>query len=155
MSDYRLRPPGLDDAGAVAAFQTAAWNDAYAGIVSADYLDRTTVQVRRQRWAQRILAGERLIMLAETGGELVAVASSGSKDGGLELITLYLARAHWGTGLAETLLQAVIGERAAHLWVFEANPRAIAFYRKQGFAPDGTAKIDEDTGLAEVRMTRG
>jgi ribosomal protein S18 acetylase RimI-like enzyme len=39
------------------------------------------------------------------------------------------------------MLEFAIGSKAAHLWVFENNPRAQAFYEKHGFlgrrrAPD-------------------
>jgi predicted GNAT family N-acyltransferase len=39
------------------------------------------------------------------------------------------------------------------LWSADPNPRAQAFYRKHGFAPDGTVQADD--GLREIRMTRG
>ncbi|SDI81144.1 Protein N-acetyltransferase, RimJ/RimL family [Frankineae bacterium MT45] len=159
MSQYALRAPRPEDAAAVATFQTMVWNDAYATLVPREYLERTTAEVRRRRWQERIEAGQRRIMLAEQADEdgsgLIGVASAGAKDGGLELMTLYVARSHWGTGVAAALLQAVIGDAAAHLWVFEANPRAIAFYGKHGFTPDGTGKIDPDTGLPEIQLTRG
>lgn len=62
----------------------------------------------------------------------------------LELARFYLDRAWQGTGLAARLMGAVLrvaGERSARtIWlgVWERNPRAIAFYRKQGFADVGS-----------------
>jgi RimJ/RimL family protein N-acetyltransferase len=39
--------------------------------------------------------------------------------------------------------------------VAEDNPRAHAFYRRNGFAPDGTRQIaDTLEGMATVRMIR-
>jgi predicted GNAT family N-acyltransferase len=38
------------------------------------------------------------------------------------------------------------------LWVADPNPRAQAFYRKQGFVPDGTSKVED--GVREIRMVR-
>ena len=72
----------------------------------------------------------------------------------LELKTLYVAAGHHGRGVAAALVEAAIGTRPAHLWVFEQNPRARAFYRKQGFRPDGRTTIDVDTGVPELRMVR-
>lgn len=47
------------------------------------------------------------------------------------------------------------GDRPAFLWVAEGNPRAIAFYRRNGFIADGTRKIAPDwENLAEIRMVR-
>ena len=41
----------------------------------------------------------------------------------------------------------------AALWVADPNPRAQAFYRKHGFAADGTARSED--GVREIRMVRG
>ncbi len=69
----------------------------------------------------------------------------------LELFVLYtLARVHGG-GAGAGLLRRVLGESEASLWVAAVNPRAQAFYRKHGFAPDGTHKND---GIDEIRMRR-
>ena len=35
----------------------------------------------------------------------------------------------------------------------DPNPRAQAFYRKHGFAADGTARSED--GVREIRMVRG
>lgn len=54
-----------------------------------------------------------------------------------ELTMLYvLQRAH-GSGVGQALLDAVLADRPASLWVAADNPRALAFYRRNGFRPDG------------------
>jgi predicted GNAT family N-acyltransferase len=51
------------------------------------------------------------------------------------------------------LLNAVIDPSApAALWVADPNPRAQAFYRKNGFIADGTVKIEDD--VRDIRMVR-
>lgn len=41
------------------------------------------------------------------------------------------------------------------LWVLDENPRAIAFYRRNGFEPDGAEKNDRDYGdIREIRLVR-
>ncbi len=65
-----------------------------------------------------------------------------------------LARGH-GTGIANALLEHAVGDRAAYLWVLEGNARATAFYRRHGFADDGGRKPEPDSGLLEIRMSRG
>jgi ribosomal protein S18 acetylase RimI-like enzyme len=67
---------------------------------------------------------------------------------------LYVGAAHRGTGLATSLAVTALGEQPAQLWVFEENHRALAFYRKLGFTPDGTRKIDPDTSVWEIRLAR-
>ncbi len=157
----RTRHAGYADVFAIAAFQTAVWNEAYAGIVPAAYLQRTTVADRELRWADRI--GRRSILLAETAdggiGGLVGVASCSPRDDErpgplLELNSLYVARGMRGRGLGPRMVAELLGDAPAVLWVFTANLRAIAFYEGCGFALDGQETMDDDTGLPEVRMTR-
>src|SRR4051794_23047243 len=151
------RAAGYADVFAIAAFQTAVWNEAYRGLVPASYLERTTVTDREVRWADRI--GRRDILLAELGTELVAVASSSPRDDErtgprLELNSLYVAPGMRGAGLGARMVAELLGGASAVLWVFAANTRAISFYAGCGFAPDGQETMDDDTGLPELRMTR-
>ena len=70
-----------------------------------------------------------------------------------ELTMLYLlARAHGG-GAGQALLDAVLGTRPASLWVAADNPRAHAFYRRNGFAPDGATSSFGPIS-ATVRLVR-
>ncbi|WP_123303145.1 GNAT family N-acetyltransferase [Bogoriella caseilytica] len=78
-----------------------------------------------------------------------------------ELWFVYLLREAYGTGLAELLVDAVDPRRSpAYLWVFCDNPRAMAFYRKLGFAVYGekvplkTLTDAEGRALSEIRMVR-
>jgi hypothetical protein len=41
---------------------------------------------------------------------------------------------------------------SAVLWVADPNPRAHAFYRREGFEPDGGQATD--FGVREIRMVR-
>ncbi len=55
-------------------------------------------------------------------------------------------------GLFDAALEA--GE-PAYLWVAEDNPRAHAFYRRNGFVADGARKVAEQwEDLTEIRMVR-
>lgn len=53
-------------------------------------------------------------------------------------------------------MRAAIGDSPAYLWVVESNPRALAFYVKQGFRPDGKRRQlpPEWESLPEFRMVR-
>jgi GNAT superfamily N-acetyltransferase len=67
---------------------------------------------------------------------------------------LYVHAADHGTGIGRALLEAVIDSaEPAALWVADPNPRAQAFYRKHGFAADGTARYEDR--VREIRMVRG
>ncbi len=54
-----------------------------------------------------------------------------------ELWALYVRAPWWGKRLGHALLMAAMADRPAYLWVLRGNDRAIAFYRKHGFAEDG------------------
>ncbi|WP_326962174.1 MULTISPECIES: hypothetical protein [unclassified Arthrobacter] len=41
---------------------------------------------------------------------------------------------------------------SAGLWVADLNPRAQAFYRKNGFVADGSVKLEDN--VRELRMVR-
>ena len=57
---------------------------------------------------------------------------------GHALSHLYLVPGVQGSGLAQEMIDlALPARRAAYLWAFDDNLRAGAFYRKNGFAPDG------------------
>jgi len=70
------------------------------------------------------------------------------------LYVLYVYAADHGTGAGLPLLESVLDPaEPAALWVADPNPRAQAFYRKHGFAADGTARSED--GVREIRMVRG
>ena len=67
-----------------------------------------------------------------------------------------MAFAAAGTWLAEAgqmLLDAALGDAGAYLWIAEDNPRAFAFYRRNGFVPDGATAVHELAGTP-VRILR-
>lgn len=92
-------------------------------------------------------------------GETVGLCSGGlTRDEraptGWELYSVNLLERARGTGLADELLRAVVGDRDASLWVLPGNARARAFYRRHGFLEDGSARTHEDSGAEEIRMVR-
>jgi GNAT superfamily N-acetyltransferase len=126
-------------------------------------LDDPGFPAARERMWTRALTGERYrqnrVAVAERDEELVGIAMSGPPEDvtatwARQLYVLYVYAADHGTGAGRALLEAVIAPtESAALWVADPNPRAQAFYRKHGFAPDGTAQEPED-GVREIRMVR-
>jgi GNAT superfamily N-acetyltransferase len=162
----RLAEPA--DLDALAICQTACWREAFTGLVPQDQLDEPRYElIRRQDWADRLTAGI-AVWLAEVdraaseagpeagAREIVGFACGGaSRDADaptpLELYTLYTRVAMHGTGLADRLLQAAIGDAPASLWVWRDNARARAYYTRRGFAPDGATKT---LGMEQAPMVR-
>jgi len=53
------------------------------------------------------------------------------------------------------MLEAVLQDDPAQLWVLRSNDRAIAFYERNGFAVDGVEFIDpSEPSLVELRIVR-
>ena len=153
-----IRAATVCDVQEIAEFQTACWKEAYRDLVPRSYLHRVTADDRRARWRIRISTGARQVALGHVGDPLAGVVSWGTCDEAdvpeLELMSLYVAAEYHGTGVASALLAHALGHAPAHLWVFEKNPRARAFYAKSGFSPDGGRKVDPDTGIWEQRLIR-
>ncbi|MFC9560779.1 GNAT family N-acetyltransferase [Agromyces sp. NPDC056965] len=95
----------------------------------------------------------------EHGGEVVGWANTstgrdadGPRD--LELEGLYVLDEFHGGGVGQALLDTAIGDRPAYLWALADNPRAHAFYRRNGFELDGTSKVDDFWQVLEARFVR-
>jgi aryl sulfotransferase len=159
MPEIVVRPARSNDLDRVVECQALCWQEAYAELVPQQYLDGPSLPARRrERWLRRI-QGERQVVVAVDGDEIVGVGSAGRrKDDDVapdtELMSLYVRKPWWGSGLGSRMLDALVGDRDAYLWVFEHNARARGFYLARGFHPDGTGKLDPQTGLWEIRMVR-
>ena len=101
------------------------------------------------------------IVVVATGldGAIIGFASAGpSRDEDAptawELYGVNVMAAHHGTGVADQLVDAVLAQRPASLWVIRENGRAQAFYRRRGFSMEGAAKVHEGSGATEIRMVR-
>ena len=150
-----VRRATIADVAAIASFHTSCWREAYAGLVPEDYLQRVGDREREARWRERIGRELRSVVVAEENGVMQGVVSWAlGSDKELELTSLYVAAAARGTGLAGELFTEAIGSKAAYLWVFEANARAIRFYANHGFLTIGVRESDVDTGLWQIQMRR-
>jgi hypothetical protein len=71
----------------------------------------------------------------------------------LELYALHLGARFHGTGAGQALLDAVLGDEPAFLWLDRHNTRALAFFRRNHFRPEWTGTSDP-RALTEIRMLR-
>ena len=131
----------------------SCWHEAYAGVVSAEYLEKLTLEKCEQmafQWRDTIL-------VAKDGERVVGFAGYGeaAPDAG-ELFALYVLKAYRGTGVAQSLMQAALEQLSSYpkigLWVLKENPRAIRFYEKCGFRTTGEEKPLPSVGATEIRM---
>ncbi|MDP9988416.1 GNAT superfamily N-acetyltransferase [Arthrobacter oryzae] len=161
--DFRLRQATPEDAEAVVLMQTQAHEECYPHLLSADFFARRRASIPERVVRRRtFLARDEPRILAFDGNDQLmgyADAGPGREDDApeaLELYSIYTLRRTYGTGLGAALVSAAVGSGPAYLWVLENNPRALAFYRKQGFRPDGKRNTlpPEWEELPEVRLVR-
>lgn len=171
MTTGGVRLARAEDAADLVRVHLACWRQAYGHLVSEQFLASREADLERrtQRWHDGIAAGDRLWLAVANGavvGFALAVAPSAQAAGrvdtpeadrhpGLELTMLYLLASHHGSGLGQQLLDAAIGTAPCWLWVAEDNPRARAFYGRNGFRPDGTRRTEPRfEGMTVVRLVR-
>lgn len=161
----RIDLPVPADAAALARVHVTGWREAYGQLLPERFWSEDTLPQRVRtwelitRWHPDRLA--RRVRIARddagtpVGFALVGAARDAEPVRELELHALYVLSAWYGTGTGRALLEALLADLPACLWVAEENHRARRFYEKQGFAPDGARTTDpalED--LAEIRMVR-
>lgn len=160
---FHLRAPGLADADAIAEVHLTTWHATYAHLLPDCHFDNNALEQRKAMWRFTLSSKQppQRLRVAEAHGGIVGFEYAGTplddedpaRD--LQLYTLYLLPEHQGTGAGQALLDAVLAENHAQLWVAKDNPRARSFYRRNGFVPDGSEKIcPGTTDLVEVRLVR-
>lgn len=156
------------DAEAVARVRVESWRDAYAHVLSPEYLAALDPVADAERWRQAIsnMAADPSLgtfVVAELDATVRGFAIAGvprpmegeEPPRDWQLYLIYQDAAMHGTGSGQALIDAAIADRPTYLWTAEDNPRAIAFYRRNGFVPDGERTADPNAeGLAEIRMVR-
>lgn len=160
---FTLRTPGPADAAALADLHIETWRETYGQQMPAAAFGERARQSRLDMWQGMLdFPGQvGTLRVAEVEGELVGFAGAApSTDGDaahrLELRMLYVRAAFHGTGAGQQLLDSVIGDKSAFLWVAKDNPRARRFYVRNGFIADGGERLEQGSaaGLVAVRLVR-
>lgn len=160
-----LRTATPADAPTIAELHVATWREAYSHLLPEDFFTDGHLQGRHEMW-NHILGNCRVewcVRVAESDARIIGFAFAGpaldpearGMPRELQVYNLYVTAAHYGTGAGQALLYAVVGARPAMLWVAKANPRAVAFYRRNGFEFDGTEQHDAAAPtIIDTRMVR-
>jgi ribosomal protein S18 acetylase RimI-like enzyme len=157
---WRITRPTLDDLDEMGVVHVRVWQEAYEGLMPADYLAALDPTEAPRRWRQRMaMPSEASRWIARDDEGIVGMTMSGPpRDDDapvpLELYAINVLRRAYGTGVADDLMAHAIGDRPAYLWVLDGNDRAVAFYRRHGFTDDGGRKPEPATGVVELRMAR-
>lgn len=139
-----IRWANSGDAEIVALLHTASWRDAYANILSAEFLSGPIEQDRLEFWASRFASSrpEQAILLAEEHRSpvgFVCVLRNDDAVFGSRIDNLHVAPRHRGRGIGEQLFSEAAGwisglgpSSGIYLWVFEANVAGRRFYERLG-----------------------
>lgn len=142
------------DAARLATIHIASWQAAYAGLLSAEYLDSLSsgLEARTERWRSVLeqAGGDAVLVAEDDDGTVIGFAHGGpgrDSDVGVagsgELYSMYLDPAVYrqgiGTRLHEEFLAAMWpqGYPFLTLWVMRDNRTARAFYEGAGWRADG------------------
>ena len=141
-----------EDAYAMAALLTRAWQKAYRGILSDALLDGINIE-ERSGWIRKVIQTkpEFVYYVLESSGDVAGVAGvCACRDEDLpgvpEIVVFYIRPDLQGTGLGREMMRRTLdivlpsNNQPVALWVLRDNHGARAFYEKMGFQTDGTAK---------------
>ena len=168
---FTLRPPLPSDVESLAVLHVRCWREAYGHLLPEEFFTEERLESRRRLWTmltappaaapQGQTKAAQTIRVAEAAAEVVGFAGGGTPLDpeeaalGQNLSMLYLRQDFHGSGAGQALFDAVLPSGPAFLWVAKDNPRAQSFYRRNGFALDGTEDVLEDFGrITEARMVR-
>ena len=141
-----------------------AWQETYAGLVDPTYLCAMSLEMS-ERYALRALEnGFYSTLIARDGERVIGFASYGpyrgdDLEGAGEVFAIYTLKEYYDCGIGrammETALSKLTGYSRVCVWVLWGNERAIRFYSRCGFSPDGAQKtLKLGTEVTEIRMLR-
>jgi ribosomal protein S18 acetylase RimI-like enzyme len=133
-----------------------AWHEAYPGLVSQEYLDKLTLERCEKiafEWPDNLI-------IAKDAGRVIGFIGYGDRgdeapDIG-EIFALYTLSEYYGKGVGRQLMDAALQQLREYkqicLWVLKDNKRAIHFYQKRGFCPNGDEMYSTTVAATEIKM---
>ncbi|MFC4081984.1 GNAT family N-acetyltransferase [Amycolatopsis samaneae] len=177
MSDAAVRPATVQDVAEIARIQRETWRAAYTAILGEHAVATLVGADLEGTWRETIGYPGTRVHLATEGNFTVGFCVAGrapdsevaAADGTLPadaaatgLVAALLVEPRWGRrGHAGRLLAtAAAGLRAdgaerGVAWVPQADHASLGFYRRAGWAPDGTVRTLDtgETMVREIRLT--
>jgi ribosomal protein S18 acetylase RimI-like enzyme len=161
-----IEPAALAHCREIAEVHVLSWQQAYTGLLAAEYLSALSVDGREAAWREAVVKGMPKLLVAMADGRVagfVAFGPSRDKDaapGAAEVWALYLAPSCWSQGIGRTLWLAALEHirtqacSSVSLWVLAGNERARRFYAAAGFAPEPASMREFAIGGARVSELR-
>ena len=155
MADASVRAASAADAPAVAAVQSAAWEQTFAGDLPPELIDALRGADAVEQWRRAAIeppSGRHRLLVAETAAEVVGFAALGptsdpdlDADTAAELLAIGVLPGRTGQGHGSRLVNASVdhlrgdGFVTAYVWLSEADPLR-AFLESAGWAADGARR---------------
>jgi GNAT superfamily N-acetyltransferase len=172
-ADVRVAKP--QDAAEIARIQVDTWRAAYADLLPPDVLAGLDAKTAELSWLDTVEGGVASVYVATEGPWIVGFCTAGPAPAGevaladgsmpadaatVGLVGTILVEPRWGRrghggrllGAAATGLREA-GSTRGISWVPEADTVSGRFFRRAGWAPDGTLRT-LDTGAGTVRELR-
>ncbi|MGQ0849768.1 MAG: GNAT family N-acetyltransferase, partial [Actinomycetota bacterium] len=114
-----VRPATVDDSSPLAEIHVRSWQEAYQGILTADFLASLSIPDRVAFWETRLSSLEQneAVLVAEVGAILagfVLLGPARDKSGDGEVLAIYLDPDRWRQGIGSTLMAAAQERLASH-----------------------------------------
>lgn len=160
MQHVRLACP--EDADMLGAIHYRCWMETYAGLLDERILAARSARKSADRFRSE---GCRNMLVALSGETAVGFcgfdpARAGQRDPSEgEIYGLYVLKEQQGRGMGSLLVQTALkklqneGFSSVFLWVLASNRKAVSFYERQGFMPDGEkTAVMLDIPVRELRF---
>lgn len=162
VADVLIRPIRDSDVEDLGRVHATCWHETYDHLISKAALENLSPRRMAELWSRMATRGEEYHQYAAlVDGEIVGFVGSGpARDEDAprerELFFIYLLAKYQGTGIGQQLFDAACAERPGYLWVAKDNPRAHAFYKRNGMVLDGAEQTKPFLGeeIIEVRFVR-
>jgi len=141
---FQLRPYRVEDEDVAIELWRQTWQQAYPSI---DFAAR--VAWWRERWRNELVPNAKIIV-AEQANVVIGFVMI---DGSGYLDQLVVSPDHWGSELANTLVEEAkrLSPAGVTLLVNKDNSRAIRFYERNGFVHAGE-DVNPTSGRAVLKM---
>ena len=145
-----IRPAGLNDISRIAEILVFVKRMNYRDIFREDHFSFNVLQVLSV--AQAYIDNPSLLAPVWVYDDGIIKGMLHAENG--EICELYVDHFFQGEGIGAQLIEFAVRDQAArHLWVLEKNARAIAFYRRHGFAFSGVRRLNSGTPEYIAEMT--
>ena len=124
-----------------------SWHESYSEIVDSEYLEN---KITYEKCLSMAVKYPDNTLVAKEGERVVGFAAYGAyRDGSLsrcgEVYAIYVLEEFQKRGIGRALMDAALDKLKEYdkvaLWVLKDNAKAIGFYKKYGFRPDGAKSV--------------